>query len=143
MRRALVLTILLGCSKPAQKPPEPEKVDLQLVTFCAKNHARTISCFKDDQFWDIFSTMYFAKHNPTVAEEERKAWIGILKDDVLTLYREKGFEKNCEASLLHNKAPSAKSVATVNAAREKSCAEFASAYGHMVFQEGAFSDAKP
>jgi hypothetical protein len=142
VRRALTLTLLLACSK-AQKQPEPVKVDPQLVVFCANNHFKMMDCFKDDQLWDIFATMYFAKHDPTVSDDERKRWIGKHKDDALALFKERGFEKSCEVSLLHNKAPTAKSVANVDAARGKSCAEFASAYGYMVFYEGAFADPKP
>jgi hypothetical protein len=142
-RLLFLVLVIAACSKPADKAPvENGKIDPQLVQFCARNQLKMVNCLNDDQFWDIVSTMYFAKTGQKVGEEERKHWIGVLKDDVLALYRDRAFEKNCATSLEHNKAPSPRSVSTVTAAREKSCAEFASAFGYMVFQEGAFYEAR-
>jgi hypothetical protein len=169
MRSLIVLALLSSCSRSADKKEAPEQkpgasapaagpqpasdksaaasatpqaVDPQLVRFCAQAYFKMMDCFKDDEFWQVFSTMYFANSKLAVDEDERKQWIGILKEDLLKLHGERAFEKNCEASLQHNKAPSERSIKMVNEARQKSCAEFGSAFGYMVFNEGAFHQPK-
>jgi hypothetical protein len=60
----------------------------------------------------------------------------------LKLYNEHGFEENCKVSLEHNKAPAQASIQKVSDAAQKSCAAFGSAFGYMVFNEGAFHQPK-
>ncbi|MBV8756003.1 MAG: hypothetical protein JO257_01930 [Deltaproteobacteria bacterium] len=157
MTRLLVaLALVTACSKssdpkpaPAPAPPPPPPVstsgsatDPTLVKFCTQCYFKVMDCFKDAQFWQIFSTMYFANTNLAVDDTEREHWIGVMKEDMLKLYNEHGFEQNCQASLEHTKAPSEKSVKAVTEAANASCAAFASAFGYMVFNEGAFHQPK-
>jgi len=149
MRTILPLVLAAACSKSADPKPAPAPAPAAgsasnpaLVTFCAQCYFKVMDCFKDDQFWQTFSTMYFANTNLATDEAEREHWIGVMKEDMLKLYNEHGFEKNCEASLEHTKAPSEKDVKTVTAAANTSCAAFASAFGYMVFNEGALHQPK-
>lgn len=144
MRTILPLVLAAACSKSAD--PKPAAVGsastTNLVTFCAQCYFKVMDCFKDEQFWQTFSTMYFANTNLAVDEVEREHWIGVMKEDMLKLYKEHGFEQNCQASLEHTKAPSEKDVKAVTAAANTSCAAFASAFGYMVFNEGALHQPK-
>lgn len=164
IRFLIPLALVLACSKPADKQEKPaaepksatDQVpaadaqaaapsaagDPKLVQFCAASYFKMMDCFKDDEFWEIFSTLYFANTSLTVDDVERKHWIGVLKEDLLKLYGEHGFEKNCEAALEHNKTPSERSMKLVNDARQQSCAAFANAFGYMVFHEGVFHQPK-
>ena len=148
----LALVALAGCKAddkgaatpaPAAGKPAPPAAaganDAELVSFCTKNMFKWFSCFDDEKFWDNFATIYYAQ-NPGAPSDaaSRKMWVGVLKDDLMALRRDKAFEENCRASIEHNLPPKPKSVAVVSAARDKSCAEFASAFGWMTFGEGAF-----
>jgi hypothetical protein len=149
MRGLVLVTMMAACSKltdkPADKPAyrpasENVKIDPELLQFCVKNHFKLVNCADDDQLWNEISNRYFAKLGQKVDDEERKHWIGVYKDDLIVLYRDRAFEKDCATSLAHTRPPSPSSVNLVTAAREKSCAEFATAFGNMVFGEGAFFD---
>jgi hypothetical protein len=149
VRFSLALAALAACSKfndkPADKPAykapiEYAKIDQALIQFCVKNHFKMVNCADDAPFWEQIASRYFAKLGEKVDDDERKHWIAVYKDDLIVLYRDRAFEKDCETTLSHTKAPSAHSISTVNAAREKSCAEFAVAFGDMLFVEGAFFD---
>lgn len=148
------LLVLAACSKSApaledkQEPaakPEPAATTRSkddLVKFCANTYFKMMDCFKDDEFWQVFATMYFANTNLTSDETERTHWIGVMKEDLLKLYNEHGFEENCRVTIEHNKAPTEASIKKVDEAAKKSCAAFGSAYGYMIFNEGAFHQAK-
>ena len=155
IRMLVPLALVVACSKSSDPKPAPAPApasnpvaeqpapangapDPKLVAFCAQCDFKIMDCFKDAEFWQVFSTMYFANTNLAVDDAERDHWIGVMKEDMLKLYNEHGFEKNCEASLEHNKAPSEHSVKTVTEAAKKSCAAFGSTFGYMVFNEGAF-----
>jgi hypothetical protein len=151
MRWLPLVVVVLACQRSstdhqpaAEQKPTAEKaqgsggIDPAHVKFCARTYFKMMDCFKDEEFWEVFSTIYFASTNNPVDEEDRKHWIGVMKEDLLSLYNAKEFEKNCEASLQHNKAPSEKSIKVVDAAREQSCPVFGRAFGYMVFNEGAF-----
>ena len=157
MIRLLVPLALLGACSKSDPKPEPKQSeeqkpaagaaapaldDAKLVTFCTRAYFKMMDCFKDAEFWQIFSTMYFANTNITVDDGEREHWIGVMKEDLLKLYNEHGFEKNCQATVAHNKAPTEHSINSVNQAAAKSCAAFGSAFGYMVFNEGAFHQPK-
>ncbi len=154
IRIVIALAFVAACSKkPDDKPKQPpapapavtssgSAADPKLVTFCAQSYFKMMDCFKDTQFWQTFSTMYFANTNLAVDDAERDHWIGVMKEDLLKLYNEHGFEKNCEVSLEHNKAPTEKDVKTVTEAANTSCAAFASAFGYMVFNEGVLHQPK-
>lgn len=157
MIRTLVLSLaLVACSKSADPKPEQKPAgvtgsaagsadapsEAELVNFCVRSYGQMMDCFKDDEFWQVFATMYFANTNLTSDETERTHWIGIMKEDLLKLYNEHGFEENCKASVRMNKLPSAKSVKNVGEAAKKSCSAFGSAFGYMVFNEGAFHNPK-
>ena len=153
IRTILPLVLAAACSKsvdpkpapapaPASQPAAGSASDPKLVAFCAQCYFKVMDCFKDEQFWQTFSTMYFANTNLAVDDAEREHWIGVMKEDMLKLYNEHGFEQNCAASLEHTKPPSEKDVKTVTAAANASCAAFASAFGYMVFNEGALHQPK-
>jgi hypothetical protein len=163
MTRLLVpLVLVVACSKSADpkveqkpaaaqpaaqeaaaQPPPNTPPDPKLVAFCTRAYFTMMDCFKDDEFWQVFATMYFANTNLTSDETDRTHWIGVMKEDLLKLYNEHGFEANCKASLEHNKWPSEKSVKAVGDAAKKSCSAFGSAFGYMVFNEGAFHAPRP
>jgi hypothetical protein len=147
------LALVVACSKSADHKPVATTgsaagsgaaalSEAELVNFCVRSYGQMMECFKDDEFWQVFSTMYFANTNLTSDETERTHWIGIMKEDLLKLYNEKGFEENCKTTVQQNKLPSAKSVENVRAAATKSCSAFGSAFGYMVFNEGAFHNPK-
>lgn len=155
MIRTLVLSLaLVACSKSADPKAEhraaagsavgsdAQPTDAELVNFCVRSYGQMMDCFKDDEFWQVFATMYFANTNLTSDETERTHWIGIMKEDLLKLANEHGFEENCKVSVQMNKHPSAKSVKNVGEAATKSCSAFGSAFGYMVFNEGAFHNPK-
>ena len=151
---ASLALVTAACSKSSDPKPSPpaagsattttttSSADPKLVKFCAQCYFKVMDCFKDEQFWQVFSTMYFANTNLTSTDADREHWIGVMKEDMLKLYTEHGFEQNCQVSLEHNKAPSEKSVKAVTEAANTSCAAFASAFGYMVFNEGALHDPK-
>jgi hypothetical protein len=118
--------------------------ELQLRNFCVANHKKVQSCFNDDAYWDVMATLFFAK-NPTMSEGNpgrRQAWIGFVKDDVEALRRQNRMAADCEASIRHNRWPSAAAIERVNNARSGACPAFANAFGTMVFLEGGFSEAR-
>jgi hypothetical protein len=152
MRALSVIVLVAACSKQAEKQPAEQKpaavqpaaapgsaaaIDPQLIQFCAQSYFKMMDCFKDEEFWEVFATMYFANTSLAADDVERKHWVGMIKEDLLKLYREHGFEDNCKAALEHNKAPSPRSMKLVNEARAQSCAAFGNAFGYMVFHEGA------
>src|SRR4051812_3055165 len=153
IRFLIVLSLVAACSKSADPKPAPAPTqnttataatpaptalsNAELVRFCSLCYFKMMDCFKDAEFWQTFSTMYFANTNIAVDDVEREHWIGIMKEDLLKLYNEHGFEENCKASLEHNKAPSDRSVKAVTDAAGRSCSAFASAFGYMIFNEGA------
>jgi hypothetical protein len=159
IRSVLVLLALaMACSKSSEPKPAPAAgsaaagsatagsavatTDAELVNFCVRSYGQMMECFKDDEFWQVFSTMYFANINLTSDETERQHWIGIMKEDLLKLYNEHGFEENCKASVANTKWPTAKSMQNVGDAAQKSCSAFGGAFGYMVFNEGAFHNPK-
>ena len=109
MRALILITLVIACSKaaPEQKPaeqrgdpqpaseskPAPVAGESELVKFCAQCYFKVMDCIKDAEFWQVFSTMYFANTKLTSDETEREHWIGVMKEDLLKLYSEHGFEK--------------------------------------------------
>ena len=153
MRFLALLALVAACSKSGDSKPEEKKpatagsaATLASATdaaeFCTRAYFKMMDCFKDDEFWQVFATIYFANTNLTSDETERQHWIGVMKEDLLKLYNEHGFEENCKVSLEHNKAPTQASIQKVSDAAQKSCAAFGSAFGYMVFNEGAFHQPK-
>jgi hypothetical protein len=152
MTRMLVIALALAaCSKSADHKAEPAAAaagsdatptEAELVNFCVRSYGQMMDCFKDDEFWQVFATMYFANTNLTSDETDRTHWIGVMKEDLLKLASDHGFEKNCKTTVQHNKWPSTRSIKNVGEAATKSCAAFGSAFGYMVFNEGAFHNPK-
>ena len=154
IHKLVVVLVLVGaCSKSSDPKPDQKTTaaagsatemptQVEAEQFCAKCYFKMMDCFKDAEFWQIFSTMYFANTTLTSDDTEREHWIGIMKEDMLKLYNEKGFEENCRATLEHNKGPTTKNIKTVNEAGAKSCSAFGSAFGYMVFNEGVFHQPK-
>jgi hypothetical protein len=153
MRFLALLAIAAACSKSADPKQEdkPQATPGSAATlasatdaagFCTRAYFKMMDCFKDDEFWQVFATVYFANTNLTSDETERQHWIGVMKEDLLKLYNEHGFEENCRVSVENNKVPTEASIKKVSDAAQKSCAAFGSAFGYMVFNEGAFHQPK-
>ena len=134
---------------PAPAPASPSApssttFDPKDMAFCQANFGKMLTCFEDDSFWQIFSTMYFAysPQGAQVAEADKQLWIGMRKDDLMSLKADKALEQNCVAMLTHTKGPTAAQRAQVDTARAKSCPDFASAFGGLLFAEGVFHEMK-
>lgn len=113
-----------------------------LRDFCVANHEQFLACFEDDAFWDVLATMFFARH-PTLDDgtpRTRQLWIGMRKDALAALARERRLAEDCETALRHSLWPTEKTVARVVEARTAGCLPFANAFGKMVFVDGAFSE---
>ena len=144
-------TMLTGCHQaPPTSKSEPAKAvsperDPKLLAFCIDNLRREHACFDDDTFWEVFATLQLnavgehVGNTGAMTPEDRKRAIGIMKNDLLEAgTTTRGYQTTCETMLKSTQLPSAQSIANVVAARKKSCAEFANAYGTMIFVEGAF-----
>lgn len=172
MRQLLLLVLVVGCSKPKDKPkeapppvapavsspstapatPVPDKLtfadgtpEAELRAFCMANQDKMMTCFADEAFWDVLSTLFFAQ-NLSLDDgtaERREAWIGMRKDDLASLKRDNKFKDDCEAAIRNTVWPTTETRAKVDAARKESCPTFANAFGKMVFVERAFHDRRP
>jgi hypothetical protein len=121
----------------ATAPPPGAEADAQ--AFCEKTMQKMLACFEDASFWDVLATTYFAKYpdasgNPDV----KKMWIGMRKDDLVGLKRENALGENCHVMVTKNQLPTADDIKTVSDAMAKSCADFGTAMGFMLFHKGAF-----
>src|SRR5689334_19059544 len=60
---------LAGCKKEAPPAPPPAAAASEpaadVQSFCVATLRKTMDCFKDDNFWDVFATTYFAKYPDT------------------------------------------------------------------------------
>lgn len=113
----------------------------RIMGFCVFNLRRTLHCFEDDAYWDTFMTHYYATSGGGQADPEQKQRaIGILKDDILKLHREKRLVENCENMVSTHKLPTEEQMQRVEASYDKSCAEYASALGFMIFHQRVFHD---
>jgi hypothetical protein len=172
MKQLLLLVVVVGCSKPKDKPketppapvapavtapttpatPVPDKLtfadgtpEAELRDFCVANQDKMMSCFSDDGFWDVLSTLFFAQNISLDdgTNERREAWIGMRKDDLAQLKKANKFKDDCEAAIRNTVWPTADARAKVEAARKDSCPAFANAFGRMVFVDRAFHDRRP
>lgn len=136
-----------------ETPPPDQAADLapeevvseverrRIMNFCVHNLRRTLRCFDDDAYWDTFMTHYYATSGGGQADPEQKQRaIGILKDDILTLQREERFVENCENMVSTHKLPTEEQMQRVEASYDKTCAEYASALGLMIFSQRVFHD---
>jgi hypothetical protein len=149
----LVTVALAGCSHKSAPPPSDRQASSspapaalsggQLVDFCTQNFIQSMKCFEAPGYWDVMTSIYFAK-NPNMPADDasKQRWVGMLKDDMNTLARERRFEENCRAMLEHNRWPAPRTVENVTRARSRGCPEFANAFAAMLFSEGAFSQPK-
>jgi hypothetical protein len=113
----------------------------RILGFCVFNLRRTLRCFDDDAYWDTFMTHFYATSGGGQADPEQKQRaIGILKDDILKLQREERFVENCENMISTHKLPTEEQMKKVEASYDKSCAEYASALGYMIFHQRVFHD---
>jgi dsDNA-binding SOS-regulon protein len=113
----------------------------KLQLFCIDNYKKLDKCFKDDAFWQILATLFFAQ-NPQMDDGQprtRSMWIGMRKDDFAALIREKRVPNDCRVSLEHSRWPTAATIDRVTKARNDSCPAFGNAFGSMLFVEGAFN----
>ena len=151
-RALLVVALVAGCGQ-ARAPQasatatSPER-DPKLVAFCIDNLRKEHACFDDDNFWDVFATLQLDAVRthlpmPALTPESKKRAIGIMKDDLVHIGKTtRAYQTMCETMLRTTQTPSPRSVAAVTAARGKSCAEFANAYGSMIFVEGALRNSR-
>lgn len=165
MKHLLWLVLVVGCSKPKDKPKEappapattpttaaPDKLtfadgtpEAELREFCVANQDKMMECFADEGFWDVLSTLFFAQNLSLDdgTNERREAWIGMRKDDLAQLQKANKFKDDCEAAIRNTVWPTAEARAKVEAARKDSCPAFANAFGRMVFVDRAFHDRRP
>lgn len=120
-----------------QAAPGPDRD--RVLAFCVANMAAMVECLDDQSFWNILGTLYIGGQPDLAANPNAKeGWIEIMKDAVRALHREGQLEPNCEATLGHTLWPTADQMQKVDEARTLSCAEFANAFGWMMFGEGVF-----
>jgi hypothetical protein len=171
MKYLALLVLVVGCSKPKDKPkeatppvapavtapstpstPVPDNLtfadgtpEAGLRDFCVANQDKMMSCFNDAGFWDVLSTLFFAQNLSLDdgTNERREAWIGMRKDDLASLKKANKFKDDCEAAIRNTVWPTADARAKVEAARKDSCPAFANAFGRMVFVDRAFHDRRP
>jgi hypothetical protein len=134
------LLALGGCKRapaPAAAPPSTPTPEMR--DFCVATMKHVMSCFHEDSFWDAFATTYFAKYpDQTGDPDAKKHWIGMRKDDLVQLYRDRQFEPNCQVMLEKNQLPTEADMKSVQAAMEKPCVEFGGAFGYLLFHKGVF-----
>lgn len=160
-RRGLAIAIVLaGCrggadegkgqapAQLAEKKPAPAAdpaaagpagIDPEMRAFCVRSMSQMMTCFRDESFWDVYATTFFAGRDEQIVDPERKQlWIGMQKDAVVALARDKEFEANCDMMLAENKLPTATEMKVVDDARAESCTAFGAALGWMIFGQGSF-----
>jgi hypothetical protein len=119
----------------AAQGPDRDRV----LAFCVANMTTMVECLDDQSFWNILGTLYIGGQPELAANPNAKeGWIEIMKDAVGTLHREGELEPNCEATLEHTLWPTTEQMQKVDEARALSCADFANAFGWMMFGEGVF-----
>lgn len=117
--------------------PEPDRD--KVLAFCVANMETMVECLDDPSFWNILGTLYIGGQPELAANPNAKdGWIEIMQDATRTLHAEGQLDDNCEATLGHTRWPTAEQMEKVEEARPLSCAEFANAFGWMMFGEGVF-----
>jgi hypothetical protein len=161
MTKALIIVVALaaGCKKERSKldtaptpsttspagsasapaAPAPTAIEAEAQTFCEKTMQKVLTCFDDAAFWDVFATTFFAKYPDTTGNPDaKKQWIGMRKDDLVGLKQDKQLAENCTVMVRSSVLPTADDMKTVNAAMAKSCTDFGTAMGFMLFHKGVF-----
>ena len=117
----------------------PAAADAEAQAFCEKTMQKMLACFDDASFWDVLATTYFAKYPDTTGNpDSKKMWIGMRKDDLVGLKRENALTENCHVMVTKNQLPTTADIKTVSEAMAKSCTDFGTAMGFMLFHKGAF-----
>jgi hypothetical protein len=123
--------------EPAAAPAEAERATVH--RFCVESLETTVRCADDPAYWDVMATLYLASTGDEgAAPEARQLWIDAMRGMLLGLAQDGELAKNCDATLAHQRWPTAAQMARVNEAGSRSCTEFANAYGWMMFGEGVF-----
>lgn len=123
-------------AEPAKPPPA---ADAEATAFCRKTMQKILTCFDDKTFWDNFATTWFAKYPDTTGNPDAKqAWIGMRKDDIVGLKQDQQLDQNCDVMVRGNRLPTADDMRPVTAAMDKSCGDFGTAMGFMLFHTGVF-----
>ena len=146
MRRAtgmavMALALSAACGRRAEPPPAPAAVapdNPAIKRFCVRNFERIRGCFDDEAYWDTFVTFYFAGRGGPIDPDAKRRMIGNLKDDVVKLMKDHAFAQNCDAMISNRRLPTPEQIARVRATDGKSCAEFGSQLGWVIFHEGVF-----
>lgn len=118
--------------------PPTATADPAIKAFCLRAFARTRQCFHDDAYWDAFVTFYFAARNEPVAPEAKRQMSGNLKDDLVKLERDGAIASNCDVMIARTRLPTEEQMARVRATEGRSCAEFGSRLGWLIFHQGVF-----
>ena len=125
--------------QPAGETKAQPAAEADARAFCEKTMQKLLACFDDTTFWDNFSTTWFAKYPDTSGNPDaKKAWIGMRKDDIVGLKKDGQLEQNCDVMVRHNRLPTAADMQPVTAAMAKSCGDFGTAMGFLLFHTGAF-----
>lgn len=107
--------------------------------FCEKTMQKILACFDDTAFWDNFATTWFAKYpDDTGNPDAKQAWIGMRKDDIAGLRRENALAQNCTVMVERSRLPSAADMKPVEVAMARTCGDFGTAMGFMLFHTGVF-----
>lgn len=130
-------------AKPAAPPAEPASPATpdraRVHAFCVASFDAMYACVDDAAFWNVMATLYF-QSDPQLAGNDaaKEPWIDMMKSVATKLHDEGAYADNCNATLDHNLWPTEEQMRRVEAARAVSCGDFGSAFGYMMFGEGAF-----
>lgn len=125
----------------AAQQPTVEAPNPAAQAFCEKTLQKVLDCFNDEAFWDVFATAYFAKYPDTTGNPDaKKMWIGIRKDDIVGLKKDGQLAQNCTTMVRGMRNPTDADMAPVTAAMAKSCTDFGTAMGFMLFHKGVFHE---
>ena len=117
----------------------PQGDTAQAQAFCEKLMHKMLVCFDDAGFWDVLATTYFAKYpDATGNPDAKKAWIGALKDSFVDLKNEQQLAENCSVMVRGLRLPTAADMQAVNESMTKSCTDFGTAMGLLLFHKGVF-----
>ena len=133
----------VATKEPAPPPRPPTQsftpAEAEAQAFCEKTMQRVLDCFKDDGFWDVFATTFFAKYPDTTGNPDaKKMWIGMRKDDIVGLRQDNQLAQNCTVMVRGTRLPTAEDMQPVVTAMGKSCTDFGTAMGFMLFHKGIF-----
>ncbi|CAN5910523.1 hypothetical protein BH11MYX3_BH11MYX3_16060 [soil metagenome] len=118
---------------------EPPAAEPKAQAFCEKAMRKALECLNDDGFWDVFATTFLAKYpDPSGNPDSKRAWIGMRKDDIAGLAKDGQVQQNCSVMVRLNRLPTEADMKPVVDAMGKSCTDFGTAMGFLLFHKGVF-----